>query len=159
MLRCFSCVWLFANQWTTACHAPLSRRFPRQEYWRRVPLSPPRDIRDPGISPVSSAVAGKFFTTNATWEAPRFSTGAWTYFLPTPSYLHDYIWLFLGSSRLSTLFLSSNQVPFPWNLQLAFSLDQYFEKSQLSLLENYLKYLKRIPQDSNFIKEFNKSEM
>jgi len=65
-----------ANLWTTACHAPLSRGFPRQEYWRCLPLSPPGDIPDPGIEPVSSALAGKFFTTNATREAPRFSTGA-----------------------------------------------------------------------------------
>ena len=46
--------------------------FPRQEYWNRVPLHPPGDISDPVIkpaSPVTSVLAGGFFTTSATWEA------------------------------------------------------------------------------------------
>ena len=29
----------------------------------------PRDLPDPGIEPVSLALAGGFFTTSATWEA------------------------------------------------------------------------------------------
>ena len=28
-----SCVQLFAIPWTVACQTPLSKRFPRQEYW------------------------------------------------------------------------------------------------------------------------------
>ena len=38
--------------------------------WSRLPLPPPGDIPDPGIQPVtlaSSALAGRFFTTIATW--------------------------------------------------------------------------------------------
>ena len=40
--------------------------FSRQEYWSGLPLPPPGDLPDPGIktaSPVASALAGEFFTT------------------------------------------------------------------------------------------------
>ena len=36
--------------------------------WVAVPSS--RDLPDPGIEPMSHALAGRFFTTSATWEAP-----------------------------------------------------------------------------------------
>ena len=36
--------------------------FPRQEYWSRLPLPSPRDLPNPGIEPVSPALAGRFFT-------------------------------------------------------------------------------------------------
>ena len=56
-----------------ARQTPLSLGFSRQEYWSGLPFSSPRDIPDPGIEPVSLislALAGRFFTTSATWEAP-----------------------------------------------------------------------------------------
>ena len=34
---------------------PLFREFPRQEYWSGLPCSPPGDLPDPGIEPVSPA--------------------------------------------------------------------------------------------------------
>ena len=37
--------------------------FPRQEYWSRVPFLSPRDPPDPGIQPVSPALAGRFLTS------------------------------------------------------------------------------------------------
>ena len=46
--------------------APLSMGFPRQEYWSGLPCPPPGDLPDPGIksaSPVSPALAGRFFIT------------------------------------------------------------------------------------------------
>ena len=51
----------------------LSVGFSRQEYWSGLPCPPPRRLPDPGIehtSLASPALAGGFFTTNATWEAP-----------------------------------------------------------------------------------------
>ena len=45
--------------------------FSRQEYWSGLPCPPPRDRHNPGIEPlslVSPALAGRFFTTSATWE-------------------------------------------------------------------------------------------
>ena len=47
--------------------------FSRQEYWKRLPCPPLGDLPDPGIEPMSHrspAMAGRFFTTNAAWEAP-----------------------------------------------------------------------------------------
>ena len=71
-LSCFSRIRIFAAPRTTALQAPLSTGFPRQEYWSRLPCSPPGDLPDPGIKPLSltsPALAGGFFTTSATWEA------------------------------------------------------------------------------------------
>ena len=48
--------------------------FSRQEYWIRLPYPPPGDLSNPGIEPtflMSPALAGEFFTTSATWKAPR----------------------------------------------------------------------------------------
>ena len=58
-----------------ACQAPLSMGFSRQEYWSGLPWPPPGDLPDPGIEPISlksPALAGGFFITNTTWEAPLF---------------------------------------------------------------------------------------
>ena len=73
MLSCFSCVRFFAILWTIAHQASLSMGFPWQEYWSLLPCSPPGDLLDPGIEPVSlksPALLGMLFTTSATWEAP-----------------------------------------------------------------------------------------
>ena len=62
-----------AMPWTIAHRAPLSMRFSRQEYWSGLPCPAPGDLSDPRIKPlcvVSPALAGGFFTTSATWEAP-----------------------------------------------------------------------------------------
>ena len=61
-----SCIQLFETPWTH--QAPLSMGFSRQEYWSGLPFPPPGDFPDPGIEPVSPALAGGFFTINATWE-------------------------------------------------------------------------------------------
>ena len=53
--------------------ASLSMGFSRQEYWSGLPCPPSGDLPDPGIEPSSltyPALAGRLFTTNATWEAP-----------------------------------------------------------------------------------------
>ena len=57
---------------TVACQAPLFIGFSRQEHWCESPCPPPRDLSNPRIklvSLMSPALAGGFFTTNATWEA------------------------------------------------------------------------------------------
>ena len=48
--------------WTVAHQAPLSKGFPRQEYWSGLPFPAPGDLPDPGIKPESPALAGGFFT-------------------------------------------------------------------------------------------------
>ena len=56
--------------WTVAWQAPLSMGFSKQKYWSGPP---PGDLPDPGIKPVSLALAGGFFffflTSSVTWEA------------------------------------------------------------------------------------------
>ena len=37
--------------------------FPRQEYWSGLPFPSPGELPDPGMEPVSSALAGGFFIT------------------------------------------------------------------------------------------------
>ena len=61
-------VWVFATPWTVAHQAPLSMGFHRQEYWSGLPFPSPKDLPDQGIkliSPVSHALAGRFFTTES----------------------------------------------------------------------------------------------
>ena len=69
MLSRFSHVQLLATLWTVAPQAPLSMEFFKQEYWSGLSCPPTVDLLDPGIKLRSSAFAGRFFTTNDTWEA------------------------------------------------------------------------------------------
>ena len=59
----------FATPWTVDHQAPLSMGVSTQEYWSGLPFSSPRDLPDPGIKPMSPALADGFFTT----EPPRKS--------------------------------------------------------------------------------------
>ena len=69
-VQLLSRVQLFATAGTTACQAPLSIGFPRQEYWSRLPFPSPEDLPDPGTEPTSLALAGRFFTTEPPGKAP-----------------------------------------------------------------------------------------
>ena len=44
--------------------------YSKQEYWSGLPCPPARDLPDPGIKPLSLALADGFFTAGAPWEAP-----------------------------------------------------------------------------------------
>ena len=71
MLTHFSLVQPFVTPWTVALQAPLTMGFSRREYWSRLPFPPPGGLPDPGLEPLSlasPALAGGFFTTNASWE-------------------------------------------------------------------------------------------
>ena len=58
----------YATSWTVSWQAPLSMRFPRQEYWSVLPFPSPGDLPNTGIKPTSAAlqivscIAGRFFT-------------------------------------------------------------------------------------------------
>ena len=57
-----------------ACQDPLSMGYSKQEYWNGLPFPPPGDLPNPRIKPaslMSPALAGRFFTTNTIWEAPK----------------------------------------------------------------------------------------
>ena len=76
----------FVTLWTIAHQAPLSMGFSRQEYWSGLPCPPPGGLPNPGIefmSLISPALAGGFFTTSTTWEAPKFFTGKRKKTVPT----------------------------------------------------------------------------
>ena len=62
-IESLSRVRLFETPWTAAGQAPLSMRFPREEYWSELPFPSPGDLPDPGIKPMSPALAGALFTT------------------------------------------------------------------------------------------------
>ena len=73
----FGRIRLFATPWIVAHQAPPSMRFSRKEYWSRLPCRPPGDLPDPGIEPeslTSPVLAGGFFITSTTWEAPSMWT-------------------------------------------------------------------------------------
>ena len=63
MLSHFSRVQLCATPWTVAHQAPLYMGFSRQEYWSGLPFLSPGDLPNPGIKPLSPAVADIVFTT------------------------------------------------------------------------------------------------
>ena len=44
------------SPWTVAHQASLSMDFPRQEYWRGLPLPSPGDLPNPELEPQSSAL-------------------------------------------------------------------------------------------------------
>ena len=68
----------FGTPWTVACQAPLSMGFPRQEYWNSwLPFPPSGDLSDPGIKPMSPALAGGFFTTEPVGKPNYINT--WIY--------------------------------------------------------------------------------
>ena len=77
VLNCFSRVWLFATLWTVAFQASLfTGTLQARIYWSGLPSPPPKDLPDPGTEPtslLSPALAGGFFTTSSTWEAPGLS--------------------------------------------------------------------------------------
>ena len=69
-------VQLFGTPWTVAHQAPPSMGFPRQEHWSGLPCPSPGNLPDPGTVPMSlmpPALAGRFFTASAMWEALRRS--------------------------------------------------------------------------------------
>ena len=71
-VQLLSRVQVFVTPWTVAHQAPPSMGFSRQEYWRGLPFPPPEDLPNPRMEPVSltsPALAGRFFTMGAAWEA------------------------------------------------------------------------------------------
>ena len=72
-LSCFGCVRLSSTLWTVAQPAPVSMGFSIQDHWNGLLCPSPGDLPYPRIEPaslMSLALAGRFFTISATWEAP-----------------------------------------------------------------------------------------
>ena len=89
----FSCVRLFETPWTVAHQPLLSMGFSKQEYWSGLLCHSPGDLPNPGFEPASlmfPALAGRFFTTSATWEA-HTSTSTHTYITHTHTHTHTHL--------------------------------------------------------------------
>ena len=65
-------VQLFSTPLTVAHQSPLPMEFSRQEYWSGLPFLTPGDLLNPGMKPVSPALAGRFFTTTPGKLKPVF---------------------------------------------------------------------------------------
>ena len=93
---------------TVAHQAPLSTGFPRQEYWSELPCPCPGDLPHPGIesaSLLSPALAGRFFTTRATREAPQMIILGSNQESKHSS-MHNSVYKNTGSSLVSFLIMS-----------------------------------------------------
>ena len=64
-----------ATPWKVVCQVPLSVGFPRQEYWGRLPFLSPGYLPNPGIEPVSPALADGFITTEPPGKLQNIVTG------------------------------------------------------------------------------------
>ena len=72
VVQLLSRIQLFETPWTVACQAPLSMRIFQARILEWVAMLSSRDLPDPGTKPaslMSPALAGRFFTTGAIWEA------------------------------------------------------------------------------------------
>ena len=73
MFSCFSHVQLFVTSWIVSPQVSLSMGFSRQGYWNGMHALLQGIFLIQGsiepMSPVSLALAGRFFNTSATWEA------------------------------------------------------------------------------------------
>ena len=62
-------------------------RFPKKEYWSELPFPSPGDISDPGLRPMSPALAGGFFATEPPGKPKvlcnSFQTNFKSYYLPS----------------------------------------------------------------------------
>ena len=74
------------------CQGPLSMGFPRQEYWNRLPFSPPGELPTPEIEPFLSCVScisKRILYHWATWKIVLFGPSIW--FLLTHLSLHELV--------------------------------------------------------------------
>ena len=112
VLSCFSHVRLFATLQTVARQAPLSRAFSRQECWSGLPMPSPGDLPDPGMEPTSlssPALAGRLFTTSATWQQPvQFSYSVvWLFATPWTAAHQASLSITNSRSLLKLMFIKS----------------------------------------------------
>ena len=60
---------------TVAFQVPLYLRFSSQEDWSRLPFPFPGDLPNPGIKPVSPALAGGFFAIDTSGKPSKSGEG------------------------------------------------------------------------------------
>ena len=92
---------LFETPWTVPARLLCPWDFFSQEYWSGSPFPPPGDLPDPGIEPVSPALAGRFFTT----ERP----GSW----PSALKISSFFWKPKRQRMVSLMCLSTSLLVSP----------------------------------------------
>ena len=65
------CLTLY-HPMTVAHQAPLSMEFSRQKYWSGLSCPPPGDFPNPGIEPLFSTLAGRFFTSESSGKTQLY---------------------------------------------------------------------------------------
>ena len=70
----YMCAQLLSHTWLFA--TPLSKGFPRQEYWSGLPFPSPGYLPHSGIKPASLALVGEFFTNESPGK-PIYGYGQW----------------------------------------------------------------------------------
>ena len=128
--------------------------FSQREYWSGLPCLPPGDLPDPGIEPMafmSPALAGGFFTTSTTWEAPRHINirgfgDPWGIYRTIPqTKLKKYFtisnktWVYVLTTFLEQGFLQSEKCHRPMKDYVFHILQSLFGKHSLSWLYLVLK--------------------
>ena len=75
IVQSLSLVRLFETPWAVARQAPLSIRFPRQNYWSGLLFPSPGDLPDPGNESAFPALADGFFAPKppGKWYSVAFS--------------------------------------------------------------------------------------
>ena len=96
-----SVVWLYATPWTVAYQAPPFLRFPRQDFWSRLPFPSPGDLPDPGIEPRSPSLQAEALPSEPPGKPPSVMVRAFNLGLlernrryqefHSPSYLNLFI--------------------------------------------------------------------
>ena len=127
MLSRFS-VRLCAMLGSRACRVPLPMGILREEYWSAVPCPTPEDLPHPGIKPTSlksPALADRFFTTSATWEAwskyTLMEKRKQQHYQLKKSY-SVFIWNLNGSGYFVFLFARSGNPSFKGPVKMYFTL-------------------------------------
>ena len=122
LLSHFSHIQLFVTLWTVAHQAPLSMGFSKQQYSSGLPWPLSGDLPNPVIEHVflrSPALAGRLFTSSATWETQIRSC----YFYKSParemllSVLPLFISLWMGAQSQS-LVRGTKIPPVLWHSQI-----------------------------------------
>ena len=94
----------FVTSWIVAHQAPLFMGLPRQQFWSGLPFHSPGGLPDPGIQPMSPALAGGFLTSESPgkhWRPTEPLRAAWqiiSWDLPTMQ--EQLLWFVKGRCSL-----------------------------------------------------------